>query len=48
MKNPRTRERIVAIGLEPIGSTPDEYRKLVLNNIKRFAELVKLAGVEPE
>jgi tripartite-type tricarboxylate transporter receptor subunit TctC len=48
MKHPRTRERIVAIGLEPIGSTPDEYRKLVLNNIKRFAELVKFAGVEPE
>ena len=48
MRNPQTRERIVAIGLEPIGSTPDEYRKLVVANIKRFAELVKLAGVEPE
>jgi tripartite-type tricarboxylate transporter receptor subunit TctC len=48
MRNPQTRERIVAIGLEPIGSTPDEYRKLVVSNIKRFAELVKLAGVEPE
>ena len=48
MRNPQTRERIVAIGLEPIGSTPDEYRNLVVANIKRFAELVKLAGVEPE
>jgi len=48
VRNPQTRERIVAIGLEPIGSTPDEYRKLVVSNIKRFAELVKLAGVEPE
>jgi tripartite-type tricarboxylate transporter receptor subunit TctC len=48
MRNPQTRERIVAIGLEPIGSTPDEYRKLILGNIERFAELVKLAGVEPE
>ena len=48
MRNPQTRERIVAIGLEPVGSTPDEYRKLVVANIKRFAELVKLAGVEPE
>ena len=48
MRNPQTRERIVAIGLEPIGSTPDEYRKLVVSNIKRFADLVKLAGVEPE
>jgi tripartite-type tricarboxylate transporter receptor subunit TctC len=42
------RQRIVAVGLEPIGSTPDEFRKLVLAHIKRFAELVKLAGVQPE
>jgi tripartite-type tricarboxylate transporter receptor subunit TctC len=42
------RQRIVAVGLEPIGSTPEEFRKLVIANIKRFAELVKLAGVEPE
>ena len=42
------RQRIVAVGLAPIGSTPEEFRKLVVANIKRFAELVKLAGVEPE
>lgn len=42
------RQRIMAVGLEPIGSTPEEFRKLVIANIKRFAELVKLAGVEPE
>jgi tripartite-type tricarboxylate transporter receptor subunit TctC len=48
MKDPQMRERIVAIGLEPVGSTPEAFRKLVMDNIKRFAELVKLAGVEPE
>jgi tripartite-type tricarboxylate transporter receptor subunit TctC len=42
------RQRIVAVGLEPIGSSPEEFRQLVLSHIKRFAELVKLAGVEPE
>jgi tripartite-type tricarboxylate transporter receptor subunit TctC len=42
------RQRIVAVGLEPIGSSPEEFRKLVIANIKRFAELVKLAGIEPE
>ena len=47
-KDPQLRERIVTIGLEPIGSTPEEFRKLVVSNIKRFRELVKLAGVEPE
>ena len=47
-KDPQMRERIVTIGLEPVGGTPEDYRKLVVSNIKRFAELVKLAGVEPE
>lgn len=47
-KDAQFRQRIVAVGLEPIGSSPEAFRKLVLANIKRFAELVKLAGVEPE
>jgi len=42
------RERIVAIGLEPVGSSPEQFRKLLVSDIKRFAELVKIAGVEPE
>jgi tripartite-type tricarboxylate transporter receptor subunit TctC len=48
LKDAQTRERIVAIGLAPIGSTPEAYRQLVVSNIKRFAELVKLVGIEPE
>jgi len=48
MKDPQVSARIKAIGLEPIGSSAEDYRRLVLSNIKRFAELVKLAGVEPE
>jgi tripartite-type tricarboxylate transporter receptor subunit TctC len=48
LKDPQIRSRITAIGLEPVGSTPEAYRQLVLSNIKQFAELVKLAGVEPE
>ena len=47
-KNPPMRQRIEAVRLAPIGGAPEEFRKLVISNIKRFAELVKLAGVEPE
>ena len=48
IKEPKVRERILAIDLEPIGGPPEAYRQLVVSNIKRFAELAKLAGVEPE
>jgi tripartite-type tricarboxylate transporter receptor subunit TctC len=47
-QDPQLRERIVAIGLEPVGSSPEQFRKLLVSDIKRFAELVKIAGVEPE
>jgi len=47
-KEQKMRARIEASGLEPIGSTPEAFRNLVIDNIKRFAELVKIAGVEPE
>jgi tripartite-type tricarboxylate transporter receptor subunit TctC len=47
-KNSQFRQRVEAVGLEPIGSKPDEFRKLVISNIERFGELVKLAGIEPE
>jgi tripartite-type tricarboxylate transporter receptor subunit TctC len=46
-KEPQLRQRIVAVGLEPIGSRPEEFRKLILDHIKRFSELVKIAGVQP-
>jgi tripartite-type tricarboxylate transporter receptor subunit TctC len=48
LRDPQVRERIVKLGLEPVGSTPQEYRQLVVSNIERFAELVKLVGIEPE
>jgi tripartite-type tricarboxylate transporter receptor subunit TctC len=48
LQDPQVRERIVNIGLEPVGGTPEAFRQLIVANIKRFAELVKLAGVEPE
>ena len=47
-KDPSFRKRIEAVGLEPIGSSPGEFRNLVISNIKRFGELVKIAGIEPE
>jgi len=48
LKDPQTRERIVAIGLEPVGDAPEAFRQLVAANIKQFAGLVKLVGLEPE
>jgi tripartite-type tricarboxylate transporter receptor subunit TctC len=48
LQDPQLRERIVSLGLEPIGSSPEAFGKLVVSNVRRFGELVKLVGIEPE
>ncbi len=42
------RERLAALQLEPVGNSPAEFRAFIDDQVKRFAEMVKLAGVEPE
>ncbi len=48
LKNPQVRERLATFQLEPVGNTPPEFRAFIDDQVKRFAEMVKLAGVEPE
>jgi len=44
----QVRERIAALGLEPVGSTPAEFRLFVQAEIKKYAEMVRAAGITPE
>lgn len=48
LKAPQVRERLAGLQLEPVGNTPAEFRTFLDEQVKRFAEMVKLAGVEPE
>jgi tripartite-type tricarboxylate transporter receptor subunit TctC len=48
LKAPAVRESLASIGMEPVGSTPADFRVFVQRSIKRYAELVKLAGIQPE
>ena len=42
------RERIAALGLEPVGSTLAEFRLFVQSEMKKYAEIVRAAGIQPE
>jgi tripartite-type tricarboxylate transporter receptor subunit TctC len=46
--SPQVRERLHALQLEPEGSSPAELRVFLDDQVRRFAEMVKLARVEPE
>lgn len=45
---PGVRDGLTAIGMQPVGDTPPAFRQFVENSVRRFAELVKLAGIQPE
>lgn len=48
LDNAGVRERLAALGLDPIGAPPEVFRPFVAQQIKAFAEMVKLAGIQPE
>jgi len=39
---------LLAAGIEPLTSTPDELRAYVMSETKKWADIVKAAGIEPE
>jgi tripartite-type tricarboxylate transporter receptor subunit TctC len=41
-------EALLAAGIEPLTSTPDELRAFVVSETRKWAGIVKAAGIEPE
>jgi tripartite-type tricarboxylate transporter receptor subunit TctC len=48
LRHPGVRESLAAISMEAVGNTPAEFKTFVAASIKRYAELVKLAGIQAE
>jgi tripartite-type tricarboxylate transporter receptor subunit TctC len=48
MANPQVRERLQTQGIIPVGNSPAEFKTYVESEIRAYAEMVKLAGIEPE
>jgi tripartite-type tricarboxylate transporter receptor subunit TctC len=42
------RERFAALAVEPRSTTPEQFRELLVNDLKRWAKVVKDAGIKPE
>jgi tripartite-type tricarboxylate transporter receptor subunit TctC len=45
---PDVRERYQASGLEPIGSTPDEFAGVIREDTARWAKVVRAANIHAE
>jgi tripartite-type tricarboxylate transporter receptor subunit TctC len=48
LKAPELRKRMAEMGLEPAGSTPEEFDALIRSEIEKWAKVVKFAGIKPE
>jgi tripartite-type tricarboxylate transporter receptor subunit TctC len=47
-REPDTRRRLLEQGAEPIGNTPEEFGKLLREEVPRWAEIVKISGAKAE
>ena len=49
VQQPETRDKLVnGIGLEPVGSTPQVLDAQIQKELKKWAEVIKRLGIEPE
>ena len=48
VREPSIRDRFIADGADPVGSTPDEFRTFVTNEIGKWTKVVKAAGIKAE
>ncbi len=48
LKHPENQERLAAMGLDVIASTPQEFQKAIASEIKRWSQVVKEANIKVE
>ena len=48
LKVPDVRERLAALTMEPVGSSPEEFGAFLKADIAKYAVIVKAAGIEPQ
>jgi tripartite-type tricarboxylate transporter receptor subunit TctC len=48
VQKPETRERFAAIGVEPVGSTSEEFVRAIETDLTRWAEVARRANIQPE
>lgn len=48
VKDPKFAEKLASYGVDPLGNTPDEFRKMIAADIVTWAEALKAAGIEQQ
>ena len=48
LKQPEVRERIVALGIDPVGSTPEEFGRVIAADIAKWTAVAKAANIKAD
>ena len=46
LRQPEIVEKLAGLGIEPVGSTPEEFAEKIRSNIERFAKAVAISGMK--
>ena len=47
-RSPELKQKLVEQGTEPVGNSPEEFAKMLKEEVARWAEIVKISGAKPE
>lgn len=48
LRSAEAKERLTGIGMEPVGSTPEEYAAHLKEELAKYGRIVKTAGIKPD
>jgi tripartite-type tricarboxylate transporter receptor subunit TctC len=48
IRDPQTREKLNAIGIEPVGTTPERFAEIIRLDLVKYAKIAKDAKIKPE
>ena len=46
LRDPETRKKLVDIGIDPVGNTPEEFRAYVKADIPKWEKIIQAAGIK--
>ena len=47
-RSPDIRQRLLDQGAEPVGNTPEEFSRLLREEVKKWAEVVRVSGARAD
>ena len=48
LASPDLRDKLVGVGVQPLGNSPEQFGKFIRSEAVRFAKVIKDAGIKPE